>query len=221
MRAARRPRELRRASLAAAVLLCLAAGCGDKSGDDSGGTATEAGNNSESDQGLTGTDNQGTGDNSTGDQGTGDQNTGDQNTGDQNTGGDALGAPKPRKGGGARGAPIRIPAQQNDQGKPLTEEIAFIRKTVRERCGGTECVHWRVVYRSEGTFDKCHFVRTEPAQDTPIKRGSTFLVVAGTEPCDDSDGSGTGDGATSPSADPGGDQSGGQNGDQPDSSPSS
>jgi hypothetical protein len=217
---------VRRASLAAAVLLCLAAGCGDKSGVDSGGTVTEAGNSDESDQG--------TGDPSTDGQNTDGQNTDGQNTDGQNTdgqntgGGDALGAPKPGKGGGAKGAPIRIPAQQNDQGKPLTEEIAFIRESVLERCGGTECVHWRVVHRSEGTFDKCHFVRTEPAQNTPVKRGSTFLVVAGAEPCDDSD-SGSGDsgtddsgtGSTDPSADPGGDQSGDRNGDQPAGSSSS
>jgi hypothetical protein len=202
---------VRRASLAAAVLLCLSAGCGDKSGNDSGGTATEAGNSSESDQGPAATDNQGTGD----------QNTGDQNTGDG--GGDALGAPKPRQGGGARGAPIRIPAQQTDQGRPLTEEIAFIRESVLKRCGGTECVHWRVVKRSEGTFDECHFVRTEPAQNTPIKRGSTFLVVVGTEPCDDG-GSSTGNsggGTTEPSADSTGDQAGTGPSDQPDGSSTS
>jgi hypothetical protein len=207
-RAARRPQRARRASLAAAVLLCLVAGCGDKSGNDSGGTATEVGNSNESDQGLAGTDNQGTGDQNTGNQNPGNQNPGNQNPGDQNSGdggGNAVGAPKPRGGGGAHGAPIKLPARVQDSGADLDEEIAAIRRDIVEACGGSVCVHWRIVRRHIDGRTRCTFDHIEPTGEPMVKRGSTFKIIVGSAACEDN-GSGSGN-------------SGGQSGSSPSPTP--
>jgi hypothetical protein len=201
---------VRWASLASAVLLCLVAGCGNKSGNDSDGTATEVGNSSESDQGRAGTDNQGTENQGTENQGTGDQNSDDQN-GD-NGGGNAAGAPKPHKGGGAKGAPIKLPARVQDSGANLDEEIAAIRGDIIRACGGSVCVRWRIVPRKIEGRTTCLFDHIEPRGEPMVQRGSTFKIVVGSAACEDNGDSGdgnqsgdTGDGdqsGTSPSPAP-------------------
>jgi hypothetical protein len=197
---------VRRGSLAAAVLLCLVAGCGDKSADDSGTTTTEAQNETGSDQGLGGTTDPGTGNGNTGGE------TGGSDSGDG--GGNAVGAPKPHKGGGAKGAPIKIPSQVADEGRDLQVMISFIRSSIRKQCGGTDCVHFRIENSEEGR-KRCEFIRTVPEQETTIRRGSTFVIVAGDTPCVESSSAGdenddeSGDDQT-------GDESGDQTGGQPD-----
>lgn len=94
----------------------------------------------------------------------------------------------------APGAPIRIPSIQQDQGRPLDEVLAEIESAVRDQCGGELCIELRVE-RSDDGFTECQFVRTEPPQDTEVARGSTVVVVAGTQPCED-DAPDTGDGST-------------------------
>ena len=99
-------------------------------------------------------------------------------------GGGAPGAPRPTKATKkALGAPIKIPARLNDQGKPLDQMLSSIRNGIRQQCGGTLCVHVRVEYSEEG-YRRCEFQRTRPPQGSTVRRGSTVVVVAGTEACD-------------------------------------
>jgi hypothetical protein len=91
----------------------------------------------------------------------------------------------PDGGGGAVGAPINIPSIVQDQGRPLVEVQSEIEKSVREQCGDGElCVELQLV-ETEPNFDACQFVRTEPPQGTTVERGSTVLIVAGTQDCDE------------------------------------
>lgn len=85
----------------------------------------------------------------------------------------------------ALGAPIVIPTFQRDQGRPLDEVLAELDSAIRRRCGGGElCVTLQVEPRDDG-FTSCQFVRTEPAQETEVDRGTTVVIVAGTNPCEE------------------------------------
>jgi len=70
-----------------------------------------------------------------------------------------------------------------DQGRPLDEVLPEMETRVRDQCGGQLCLEFQVVQR-EPSFTQCTFVATEPPQDTEVARGSTVIVVVGTQPCD-------------------------------------
>jgi hypothetical protein len=112
-----------------------------------------------------------------GDNGGGDNGGGDNGGGDNGGGG----------GGGAPGAPIDIPSFQQDQGRPLDDVLADIEGTVREQCGGDLCIEI-AVEMSDDNFTECQFVATDPPQGSQIERGGTLRVIAGTQPCDDGEG---------------------------------
>jgi hypothetical protein len=193
---------VRQGSLVAAVLLCLAAGCGDRTGGDPGAT-DEAQNGVESPQGT------GTADAQDNDGGQSGPDTGDDN-------GDAIGAPKPHKGGGAKGAPIKLPSRVQDSGATLSEEIPAIRRDIVDACGGSVCVRWRIRYRHIDGRTRCLFDHIEPQGEPMVERGSTFTIVAGAADCEDDGsgddngdgGSGTGDQPGDPATTP--DQPGGE-----------
>jgi hypothetical protein len=86
--------------------------------------------------------------------------------------------------GGAKGAPIQIPARIQDQGRPLAEVTAEIEAGVREQCGGTLCVDLRHEQRDQDPFTQCDFIQTEPQQRTLVARGSTVVIVSGAAPCE-------------------------------------
>jgi hypothetical protein len=87
-------------------------------------------------------------------------------------------------GGGAVGAPIKIPSAVTDEGKPLGQMQALIERSIRDQCGGgTLCVNVRVERLESGSHTTCEFVRTEPAQGTNVGRGTTVVIVSGIEPC--------------------------------------
>ena len=88
------------------------------------------------------------------------------------------------KSGKAKGAPIRIPARIDDQGRPLAEVTAEIDTGVRDQCGGELCLVLRHKQEDVGTLTRCHFVRTEPHQRTLVPRGSTVVIVSGAAPCE-------------------------------------
>jgi hypothetical protein len=113
-----------------------------------------------------------------GDNGGGDNGGGDNGGGDNGGGGG---------GGGAPGAPIDIPSFQQDQGRPLDDVLADIEGTVREQCGGDLCIEI-AVEMSDDNFTECQFVATDPPQGSQIERGGTLRVIAGTQPCDDGEG---------------------------------
>src|SRR3954467_5206580 len=101
-RAAGRPQGMRRTSVAAAVLLCLVAGCGDKSGGDSGGASGGGQKGEESDPGLGATPSP--------DAGSAGQGTGGQDTGSGTDSGGGVGAPWPHHGGGAHAGRSECPS---------------------------------------------------------------------------------------------------------------
>ncbi len=105
--------------------------------------------------------------------------------------GDGIPGAPLNRGSDARaiGAPIRIPAEVMDQGRPLGEMQEIIEGGIREQCGGELCVRLRVEARDD-SFKSCEFVETVPRQGTEVARGSTVVIVSGTQPC--TDGTGTG-----------------------------
>jgi hypothetical protein len=95
----------------------------------------------------------------------------------------APGAPQPKKSTKkAAGAPIRIPARVNDEGRDLDVVLSEMRRDIKRQCGGDLCITLRVQY-SEPDRKRCSFQRTEPPQRTMVPRGSTVAVIAGTDSC--------------------------------------
>jgi hypothetical protein len=88
-------------------------------------------------------------------------------------------------GGGAAGAPIRIPARFQDQGRPLAEVTAEIETGLRDACGGDLCVTLRTEQRDVDGFTSCTFIATVPPQRSFVKRGGTVTILSGSAPCAD------------------------------------
>jgi hypothetical protein len=59
------------------------------------------------------------------------------------------GAPQD-KDGKAPGAPIKISARDNDQGRPLSEVQTELESSIRQQCGGDLCVKIKVVHKDDG-----------------------------------------------------------------------
>ena len=87
-----------------------------------------------------------------------------------------------RKPKEAPGAPIRIPARVDDQGRELDVVLGEMRSGIREQCGGELCLNLTVAYTSSNT-DRCTFWETSPPQRSMVPRGSTVTVIAGSEAC--------------------------------------
>jgi hypothetical protein len=87
------------------------------------------------------------------------------------------------KPGQAIGAPIKIPSIITDQGRPLAEVRSEIESGIREQCGGELCVTLRDEARDGSAYTSCQFWETDPPQGTSVDRGTTVVVVSGTEPC--------------------------------------
>ncbi|MFI6595909.1 hypothetical protein ACIBHX_06655 [Nonomuraea sp. NPDC050536] len=105
---------------------------------------------------------------------------------DQSSGkrGGAHGAPLGKGDGHGYGAPIMIPAKQTDQGQPLDDIRETIESGIRDQCPGHKlCVKLRVQAEDIPPFTRCTFVSTRPPQETTVKRGSTVVIVTGSEPC--------------------------------------
>lgn len=88
-------------------------------------------------------------------------------------------------GGGAAGAPIKIPSRFDDEGRPLAEVSAEIESGLRDACGGELCVTLRTEQRDAGVLTTCQFWKTEPPQESFVKRGGTVTILSGSLPCED------------------------------------
>jgi hypothetical protein len=96
----------------------------------------------------------------------------------------ALGAPGDRsKDARAAGAPIRIPSIVHDQGRPLADVRSEIESGIKRQCGGDLCVTLRGAARDGSGYDSCTFWKTEPPQESTVRRGTTVVIVSGTGPC--------------------------------------
>jgi hypothetical protein len=96
----------------------------------------------------------------------------------------AAGAPGDRSGNAqAVGAPIRIPSFLHDQGRPLAEVRSEIVSGIERQCGGVVCLKLRDEAREGSGYDSCTFWKTEPPQESTVRRGTTVVVVSGTGPC--------------------------------------
>lgn len=84
--------------------------------------------------------------------------------------------------GEALGAPIDVPAEVRDQGRPLADMRAIIEDGIRAQCGGGLCVELVVEHSAEDR-DQCTFIETRPPQRSSVARGSTVVIVAGSLPC--------------------------------------
>jgi hypothetical protein len=82
----------------------------------------------------------------------------------------------------AIGTPIDVPAEIQDQGRPLADMRVLIEEGIREQCGGELCVDLEVEHSVEDR-DECTFVETRPPQRSRVQPGSTVVIVAGTLPC--------------------------------------
>jgi hypothetical protein len=118
-------------------------------------------------------------------------------------------APEDNEENGAPGAPIDIPAEIQDQGRPLAEMQAIIEQGIREQCGGELCVQLAVEHSAED-FDECTFIETRPPQRSSVARGSTVVIVAGSLPCptEPSEGGGSGSEGSGPNQNGGTDSEG-------------
>jgi hypothetical protein len=166
--------------LALALLLCLSAlGCGTA-------VDREAGEDPQQQTGAAGQNPEQQADGAPGEDAGQQANGASGGERDQQSNG-ASGAPKPprdrRDDVEAAGAPIKIPRFLEDEGRPLDEVRAELESAIRELCGGGElCLTLRLEPRVTD-LDSCTFVRTEPAQETEVPRGSTVVIVTGTQPC--------------------------------------
>lgn len=88
-------------------------------------------------------------------------------------------------GGGAAGAPIKIPARFDDQGRPLAEVTSEIEAGLRDACGGEVCVTLRTEQRDIEGFTTCTFIATVPPQRSFVRRGGTVTILSGSAPCAD------------------------------------
>ena len=131
-----------------------------------------------------------------GDNADGSGGSGSDQGNDRDDSGGAAGFPG-GEGNGAEavGAPINIPSIVQDQGRPLAQVEAEITESVLEQCGGELCITL-TVQESDPDFQTCQFVRTEPPQDTDVERGSTVVIVAGTQACEDEQPAAEGDSAS-------------------------
>jgi hypothetical protein len=110
--------------------------------------------------------------------------------------GEAAGFPGGEENGAEGvGAPINIPSIVQDQGRPLAQVEAEITESVLEQCGGELCITL-TVQESDPDFQTCQFVRTEPSQGNDVDRGSTVVIVAGAQACEDEQPAGEGDSAS-------------------------
>jgi hypothetical protein len=118
-------------------------------------------------------------------------NDGDDDSGSASSAGsgNAPGAPNRNHGssggGGAAGAPIKIPSRFDDEGRPLAEVTAEIESGLRDACGGELCVTLRTEQRDAGSLTTCQFYKTEPPQESFVKRGGTVTILSGSLPCED------------------------------------
>jgi hypothetical protein len=96
----------------------------------------------------------------------------------------AVGAPGERSGSAqAKGAPIRIPSFLDDQGRPLAEVRSELVSDITRQCGGVLCLNLRDEAREGSGYDSCSFWKTDPDQDSTVRRGTTVVIVSGTGPC--------------------------------------
>lgn len=95
------------------------------------------------------------------------------------------GLPNNNGKGSAVGSPVKIPRFLNDQGRPLDEVRPELVADLTRQCGGSLCVHLVDTVSEDPNFTLCQFVRTEPAQDTVVERGSIVKVVSGSSPCEE------------------------------------
>jgi hypothetical protein len=115
-----------------------------------------------------------------------DSDTDGDDSGDDSGGGGGNGG----GGGGVPGAPIDIPNFQIDAGRLLVDVLADIERAVRAQCDGELCIDIKVE-RSEESLPECRFSKTIPEQGGQVERGSTLIVIAGTQqPCDVVEGNG-------------------------------
>jgi len=173
---------LRRFGLSFVVLLCLVAvGCGRASAPGSGdaskqqATGVEAakvrGDQGDSGQGSTEPD---ASDSS--------QASGGASAAPGSPG--AVGAPGERSGSAqAKGAPIRIPTFLHDQGRPLADVRSELVSGITRQCGGVLCLKLRDEAREGSSYDSCTFWKTEPDQESTVRRGTPVVIVSGTGPC--------------------------------------
>jgi hypothetical protein len=96
----------------------------------------------------------------------------------------AVGAPGERsRSAQAKGAPIRIPTFLHDQGRPLAEVRSELVSGITRQCGGVLCLKLRDEAREGSGYDSCTFWKTEPDQESTVRRGTTVVIVSGTGPC--------------------------------------
>ena len=87
--------------------------------------------------------------------------------------------------GNAVGSPVKIPRFLDDQGRALDVVRAELVTELTRRCGGSLCVRLVDIVSEDPDFTLCQFLRTEPAQDTVVERGSIVKVVSGSSPCEE------------------------------------
>jgi hypothetical protein len=81
------------------------------------------------------------------------------------------------------GGPIRLPlggVHHNEM--TLADATALVKGAVMKQCGGKACVTVRIEYTAP-LADRCGFVGTEPALGSEVPRGSTVVIISGTQPC--------------------------------------
>lgn len=88
----------------------------------------------------------------------------------------------------AIGAPIRVPTIAFAGQASPGEVREVIERRIREQCGGELCVQVVVEQRDLAGVTACDFAGIEPEPGTWVERGTTIVIVSGTDPCDEPSG---------------------------------